>query len=136
MIKAIIESIESDYLYKVRIPIYHKIENTIGATPTRELPTAPVCTMPGVYPHYQIGDIVWVDFENGEIGYPVILGLLYREEESKSVSDVKFSSLTVDNDAILPEGTSIGNVKESITALPQIVRTVENLSDIVENLSP
>ena len=101
MVKGIIETIETSFTYKVRIPVYHKIKNAVAYTPVEDLPIATVCTSPGVLPIYQIGDIVWIDFENDELGLPVITGLLYREEQTNSTADINCSTLIVDNDTVL-----------------------------------
>ena len=135
MVKAFIESIEDNgYSYKIRIPIYHRIENTPGAVPKDQLPIAPVCTMPGVSPSYQVGDIVWVDFENDELGTPVIIGLLYSKKNSESTIDIKCSSISVDSDASLPDSTKIGNTKNSLNSLPQIKQNISEIDDILDVL--
>lgn len=95
--KALIESIEPDgYHFKVRIPIFHKIENVIGATPYSELPIASCCIPPGIYPNFSIGDIVWVAFENGQCSDPVILGILYNDKAKKTTS-ANVDSINVDS---------------------------------------
>ena len=132
MVKGIIEKVENKYSYKVRIPVFHKIENTPGATPTDNLPTVPVCTLPGVNPIYQVGDIVWLGFENDEIGTPVIIGLLYREEQSNAISDMDCASITVQVDAKFPASTKIGDIGDkSLQALPQIIDAVNNLQSSI-----
>lgn len=138
MVKGIIETIESPYLYKVRIPIYHKVPNTPAFTPVEDLPIATVCTSPGVSPVYIVGDIVWIDFENDEIGMPVITGLLYREEQTNATSNINCSTLVVENDTTLSSDTSIGTTGSiSLQSLPQIIDSVSNLNrskeiDVVE----
>lgn len=135
MVKGFIEKVvKTDYLFKVRIPTYHRIQNTPGATPTEDLPDSPVCTTPGVNPHYQVGDIVWCEFENDEIGHPVIVGLLYREEGSESTSDIQADSIIANVNAEFPEETKIGEVSQSIQALPQIQQQViDGISSLQDN---
>lgn len=82
--KGIVESIISLYKYKVRIPKYDKLSTTPGAVATDDLASAIVCSSPGTKIAYVEGDIVLVGFENNEFSKPVILGLLYREQEIDS----------------------------------------------------
>lgn len=134
MVKAIIEKVENNgYLYRVRIPVYHKIENTPGGTKSADLPVATVCTSPGILPSYQVGDVVWVEFENNELGKPVIVGLLYRSEMSESSSDFVCNVIQVNSSAELPQETKIGDVGNSIQSLPQILQNLNNLDNM--NLS-
>lgn len=87
--KAIIEEIiQGGYQARVRIPRYNKAASSPTATDTGDLAIATICTFPGIHPSYQIGDIVFVGFENEEINQPVILGLLYRENMGSSTSDM------------------------------------------------
>lgn len=90
MYKAFIVSVENNgYQYKVRIPVYHKIKNTQGAVSDENLPLATVCTLPSISPYYQVGDVVWVGFENNEVDNPVILGLLFRKEKTSAISEIE-----------------------------------------------
>ena len=82
--KGIVESIISLYEYKVRIPKYDKLSTTPGAVSTDDLASAIVCSSPGTKIAYVEGDIVLVGFENNEFNKPIILGLLYREQEIDS----------------------------------------------------
>lgn len=85
MDKAIIVSRITEYEYKVRIPRYNKANGSLHSANDQELLTASICTLPGIHPLYNKGDIVWVDYEFGEVKHPVILGQLYREEQPSSV---------------------------------------------------
>lgn len=135
MVKGIIEKVESKYSYKVRIPIYHKVENTPGAVDTADLPIAPVCTLPGVDPSYKVGDIVWVDFENDEIGMPIIVGVLYRQDIPSSTSDIRCDSIDVSVDTKLPVSTKIGNIGNSLQSLPNLMDRVDHLQENSQSIS-
>ena len=74
--KAIIEKKIDKYSMKVRIPVYNKIKSDPTATPTEELYTAIIQTLPGCSPVYQEGDLVLVEFENDNISLPVIIALV------------------------------------------------------------
>lgn len=82
--KGIVESIISQYEYKVRIPRYDKLVTTPGGVPTEDLASAIVCSIPGTKIAFAENDIVLVDFENNELNKPVILGLLYRENNGEA----------------------------------------------------
>ena len=111
MYKAIIESIESNgYQAKIRIPFFDKIAGTLGSTPNYSLYVADICSQPGINPVYNVGDIVFIDFENNDNSLPVILGILYRED-SKSSCNIETESLKVEVFSSLPENTSIGEVR-------------------------
>lgn len=81
--KAIIEKRINDYSYVVRIPRFHKSKDSPTAVSSKDLPTAYVCMIPGIYPSYDLGDIVFVCLENEEIGKPIIIGKLFREDDKK-----------------------------------------------------
>lgn len=108
--KAIIEQKIDKYSMKVRIPVYNKIKSDPTATPTNELYTAIIQTLPGCSPNYLEGDVVLVDFENDNISYPVIIGLLFRENMSEGSTDITADSLKVNVNTDLSENTLIGSV--------------------------
>lgn len=95
--KGIIETIEDKYTVKVRVPKYDKIDSDSLGTKTEDLATGIVCTLPGMNLTYAVGDIVLVSFENDELSKPVILGLLYREQESDSVLEINGIDSSIDS---------------------------------------
>ena len=108
--KAIIEKKLDKYSMKVRIPVYNKVKSDPTATPTNELYTATIQTLPGCSPNYQEGDVVIVDFENDDLSFPIIIGLLYREHMPKGSTDITADSLVVNVNTNLSENTLIGQV--------------------------
>lgn len=113
LMKAIIESNNIDNQYKIRIPKYHKLRGVAEASSYDQLPFASVCYLPGIFPNYAIGDIVYIDFENDDLSYPVILGKLLSDNNISdvSVSDITSRSLNVQVDTTLSENTKIGQVE-------------------------
>lgn len=103
--KGIIESIEDRYTVRVRIPKYDKLESSATGTKYDDLAFGIICTLPGMSITYAVGDIVLVDFENDELSKPVILGLLYRDHESKSTIELA----SVDN--------SINTINEKLSSM-------------------
>lgn len=108
--KAIIEKKLDKYSMKVRIPVYNKVKSDPTATPTNELYTATIQTLPGCSPNYQEGDVVIVDFENDDLSFPIIIGLLYREHMPQGSTDITANSLVVNVNTNLSENTLIGEV--------------------------
>lgn len=104
--KAIVESIEGEYQVKVRIPKYDKM-STDGFS-YDELSTSIICSSPGTLVNYSVGDIVLVGFENNEINKPVVLGLLYTNNNSGD--SIKFPELS---DAMESMASSIDKLKKA-----------------------
>lgn len=110
MTRAIVEGMVDDFHYRVRIPVLNKIAAAIGATPVEELSIATIAIPPGVSPKFRSGDIVFVEFEEGDTSKPVIVGSLFNTLDSQIVSDAKFDSLSVNVNTTLKRETQIGEV--------------------------
>ena len=110
MTRAIVEGMVDDFHYRVRIPVLNKIAAAIGATPVEELSIATIAVAPGVSPKFRSGDIVFVEFEEGDTSKPVIVGSLFNTLDSQIVSDAKFDSLSVNVNTTLKRETQIGEV--------------------------
>lgn len=110
MTRAIVEGMVDDFHYRVRIPVLNKIAAAIGATPVEELSIATIAITPGVSPKFRSGDIVFVEFEEGDTSKPVIVGSLFNTLDSQIVSDAKFDSLSVNVNTTLKRETQIGEV--------------------------
>ena len=110
MTRAIVEGMVDDFHYRVRMPVLNKIAAAIGATPVEELSIATIAVAPGVSPKFRSGDIVFVEFEEGDTSKPVIVGSLFNTLDSKIVSDAKFDSLSVNVNTTLQRETQIGEV--------------------------
>ena len=110
MTRAIVEGMVDDFHYRVRIPVLNKIAAAIGATPVEELSIATIAIPPGVSPKFRSGDIVFVEFEEGDTSKPIIVGSLFNTLDSQIVSDAKFDSLSVNVNTTLKRETQIGEV--------------------------
>lgn len=86
--KAIVEEIVSETQARVRIPILHKISTSSSATPFNELPIATICTLPGIHIKYDVGDVVYVSYEDNLSSKIVILGELAVSFETGSFSEL------------------------------------------------
>ena len=124
--RAIIKSLENDgYQAKVQIPYFDKTRTNTY------LYTACICVTPGCAPAYVPGDIVYVTFEENDIGKPLILGCLFRKDILSSVN-ITSQSLNVTIDSTLPEDTSIGEVtKDNIKALTLVDSNIQSQLDFM-----
>lgn len=120
--------------YRVRIPIYHGIEGSAGSTETSNLPLATVCSLKGSSNIYTSGDVVYVFFEDNDLGKPVILGSLVASEKSKTNIDLDIDKLLVSGKATLPEDTTIGTVSpQEIKALDGVRGGIQSQIDNILN---
>ena len=110
ILKGIIEKIIDPYSVRVRIPFLHRTSNSSNILHVDELPEAQISILPNCRPSLQLGDVVIVGFENNDQTKPVIIGVLYSENMSKTSCSCLFDSLTVTADSHLSFNTSIGEV--------------------------
>lgn len=130
--KAIIENVIDSSHITVRIPVLDRIENSSTGTPLDSCQIASVCSLPNIEYNFNIGDIVFVDFEDNNMDSPVILGYLYGVNDSKI--DGNILSLSVDSCAKLSDNVSIGNVsKEDIECLYGINTNIQNSINLLKN---
>lgn len=110
LVKGIVISMAEDiHQVYITIPL---LDNTTSKTDFRNVSKrlATICTIPGCKPLYARGDVVYVDFEQDDQKYPVVLGMLYRAEPSDSISDMKAQSLEVEVNTKLSNDVSIGDL--------------------------
>lgn len=124
--KAIIKE-KVDNKFKVRIPLFESAGNL-----NEIIFTATVCYEPGNLEAYNIGDIVFVAFENNEIKKPVIIGKLYLGEEENPRAEFLAAKLNVNTSAVLPANTSIGNITSD--ELYTAIKNNESFEDRIEQL--
>lgn len=106
--KAIVTALpkEGDNWYTCRIPIF---EDTTGTEINYQTLS---CHAPGVYGGLNVGDCVYVAFEDAKLNIPVIIGRLYVNEQD-DYSKGYFNNLLVTNTANLPFNTTIGGINIS-----------------------
>ena len=120
--KAFIEKKIDEYTYIVRIPRFNKSNSSVYASKDTNLYTATICYLPGIIPYYDINDVVFIAYENGESSNPVILGKLFRPDDNSnsiSIIDTEQDNLSSSNlnqtfDSVLEQ---IDLIKEDIADL-------------------
>ena len=108
--KGYIQAVLSPHSVRVRLPVFNKVENVQGATPVEELATAPICTLPHFIQNPQIGDIVFVDFEEDQYSHPVILGYLSVDNNRPNFVSATLEDLTTLGKTRLGTDTNIGEI--------------------------
>lgn len=128
--RAIVEYVLSPYEVKVKIPIFDGAE---VKTDKKDLTTATICSLPNCCMNVQVGDIVFIGFEDNTYHKAVILGHLSRELMQSTYSDVSFGRLDCFSCANLPYDTKIGEVSsKDISCLKGLKGNVQSQLDILE----
>lgn len=140
--KAKIESILNDGNYAtVRIPMYNKASTAVGATHSNHLNSAPIVALPGITPKYQVGDTVYVAFEDDDTSQPVILGNIISAA-TNSISNIKVHSIEATSDIQMPGKINLGNteynevdINVAIRKLNDALKRIEKLEEQIKKLS-
>lgn len=126
--KAIVEQILNKHSVKVRMPVLDKVIDSSTGIPINSYQTATECVLPNFSYNFNVGDIVFVDFEENNLDSPVIVGYLTGTSDQRM--DGKIMSISVENESNLPSNTSIGSVKkEEIECLKGTVSNIQNKID-------
>lgn len=110
--RAIVEEVTNPYRLKVRIPEVDRTTQSSLYISTDELEELTVCVPAGWTPTFKVGDIVIVSYDEYRTDESVVLGFLFREALD-SISNATLQDLIVESSAVLPEQTTIGEVKAS-----------------------
>ena len=137
--RAIIEEKITPYQNKVRIPIFDRSKDASLHTKTKDLNIAVASLPKGIYNNLDVNDVVFVAFEDNDLGAPVIIGQLYREALTKDSSNPLLNSrvLNVSDQATLPINTTIGTIDYSkIFFLDNVKSDIQaQIDDISKRLS-
>lgn len=130
--KGIIEEVLSPYEVRIRIPTLDRDKSSSLSTSTEHLNIATICTLPNCYVNLQVGDVVFVGFEDNTYYKAVVLGHLCREAEYTTYMDLNIGNLIVNSSAKLPSETSIGEL--SSIDLSQLKGVKDNLQKQIDML--
>lgn len=130
--RAIVEEIITPYHVRVRIPTLDRLSSAPMSANTKDLNVATFCSLPNCYTNVQVGDVVFIGFEDNTYHKAVILGHLSREAMADTYSDVTFGNLVVKGSAMLPAYTTIGIVTPEEIAKLQGTR--DNLQKQIDSL--
>jgi len=130
--KAVVEEVLSPYAIRVRIPLLDGIEDSKYGTASKDLSVATVCTLPNTSNLVLAGDIVFVSFEDNDLGKPVVIGTLLKETGNLCSSDVKLRHADISGVSTFSYYTTIGKVQPSEIATLQ--GTKENIQKQINDL--
>ena len=128
--KAIITDI-SNNTCTVRIPLFDTVKSISDGVPGTTF-----ATPPGFSNSYQVGDIVFIYFEDNEVNKPIVIGKLYLTNQTKCVGGIYCEDLQVSNSASLPINTKIvqsPGFRTEASALGQF--SFNSLGDIIKSIA-
>lgn len=125
---------KQDNKYLVRIPLF---EYAGSSNLFEEYAT--VAHDPGNVCGYEKNDVVFVDFENNDLGKPVIIGKLFLENSDKNINaSLSGSSVEINAKAVLPANITIGqftpeDVYNTLISTQDLLDRVAKLEEIIKN---
>lgn len=123
--KGIIQEIIDPYNIKLRLPTLDGADYSSEGISDEYLSTAIVCLPPKIKYNFEVGDVVIVGFEDDDLGKPIIIGCLFKQDGNTSNIDIQAQSLYSTN-TTLGKNTYIGNVKpDEIKALEGITGNIQ-----------
>lgn len=129
----IINKEQNSNKYDVRIPIFEKPGiNSENSNLSRTHFSATLAHEPTIFDAYNIGDCVFVGFENNELNRPVIIGKLYTKNDTSATSGlIETKVLKVLDKVTLPADTTIGGINFSnISNFFNSINDILNKKDI------
>lgn len=114
-----------DNIYEVFIPIFLSAGQSKDSKLSPSSIEATLCYQPEHLNSYNVGDIVFVSFEDNDKSKPIILGKLYLGNgETESRTNDIVQDLRVTHNAKLPKNTTIGDI--SGDEIERLFRDVAN----------
>lgn len=124
-----------DNKFKIYVPIFCRAgeskDNPLGLSTMY----ATLCYNPGAENGYRVGDVVYISFENNQVGEPVIIGKLFLNttQESTNTTYLIGDELNISNNAKLPISTLIGN--RSGSDIDGLFRRVDDAENRIDSFS-
>lgn len=117
--RAIVEEVVSQFSVRVRIPLLNSIKSESLSTKTNELNVATICTLPNCMSTPQVGDVVFVAFEDNTYHKAVVIGFLSKEAAALTNADLQLERLSVLGTTVLAKDTTIGEVSATEISMLQ-----------------
>ena len=131
--RAIVEELINAHQVKVRIPIFDASKDASLNTDPASLCVATICTLPNFLINVQVGDVLFVGFEDNTTYKAVVLGYLSRNNQSDTLTDIEVKDLFCEGRCSLSSNTSIGEISPS--ELAQLKGVRDNLQNQIDLLS-
>lgn len=94
-----------------------------------------IMNQPGIVNGYQVGDVIFVAFENQDLDTPIVIGKLYTGTNNLSSSAFIGDSLTVSGKTTLSTECNIGEVSYiELSSIKYLIEQVEKLNNRVDEL--
>lgn len=111
--RGIVEKLLDRYTIKVRMPLLNRMKQNSNSILSDDLNEAVVSVPPNFDPNINVGDVVFVAFEDNNFGKPVVIGYLYRSNMTPTYGDIILNSINVKIAANLSADTTIGDVSST-----------------------
>ena len=111
--RGIVEKLLDRYTIKVRMPLLNRMKQNSSSILSDDLNEAVVSVPPNFDPNINVGDVVFVAFEDNNFGKPVVIGYLYRSNMTPTYGDIILNSINVKIAANLSADTTIGDVSST-----------------------
>ena len=132
--RGIVEKLLDRYTIKVRMPILNRMKQNSNSILSDDLNEAVVSVPPNFDPNINVGDVVFVAFEDNNFGKPVVIGYLYRSNMTPTYGDIILNSINVKIAANLSADTTIGDVSSTnISYLKGVTSNIQGQLDSLKD---
>ena len=132
--RGIVEKLLDRYTIKVRMPILNRMKQNSNSILSDDLNEAVVSVPPNFDPNINVGDVVFVAFEDNNFGKPVVIGYLYRSNMTPTDGDIILNSINVKIAANLSADTTIGDVSSTnISYLKGVTSNIQGQLDSLKD---
>lgn len=132
--RGIVEKLLDRYTIKVRMPLLNRMKQNSNSILSDDLNEAVVSVLPNFDPNINVGDVVFVAFEDNNFGKPVVIGYLYRSNMTPTYGDIILNSINVKIAANLSADTTIGDVSSTnISYLKGVTSNIQGQLDSLKD---
>ena len=132
--RGIVEKLLDRYTIKVRMPLLNRMKQNSSSILSDDLNEAVVSVPPNFDPNINVGDVVFVAFEDNNFGKPVVIGYLYRSNMTPTYGDIILNSINVKIAANLSADTTIGDVSSTnISYLKGVTSNIQGQLDSLKD---